>query len=93
MAKLTKEDIKHTAELARIKLSDSEIEKYTKELGSVLGYVEILNEVDTKDVEDTAQVTNLENRLRVDKVEKSLERKEALSNAKDTEDGFLLTER
>ena len=93
MAKLTKEDIKHTAELARIKLSDSEIDKYTKELSSVLGYVEVLNEVDTKDVEDTAQVTNLENRLREDKVEKSLGREEALANAKDTEDGFLVTER
>lgn len=93
MAKLTKEDIKHTAELAKIKLSESEIEKYTKELASVLGYVDILSEVDTKDVEETAQVTNLENSLREDEVRDSLSREDALSNAKDTDDGFIVTQR
>ena len=93
MAKLTSDDIKHTAELAKIKLSDSEVEKYTKELGSVLGYVDILNEVDTKDVEATSQVTELENRLREDEVKPSLNREDALANAKDTEDGFVVSSR
>lgn len=65
---LTKEQIKHVANLARLELTDAEIEKYGSQLSQVLGYIDMLNEVDTEDAEPTAQVTGLENVLREDEI-------------------------
>jgi len=61
MAKISKETVKHIAKLARIKLSDKEVEKFSGQLSSVFEYMEILEEVDTEGVEETSQVTGLEN--------------------------------
>lgn len=48
---ISKEEVKHIAELARISLSEKEAEKFQKELSSILGYVAKMNEVDTRGVE------------------------------------------
>lgn len=61
-------DLKHVAELARLKLSDKEERKFGEQLGSVLQYVEKLNEVDTKNIPITAQVSGLANVSREDRV-------------------------
>lgn len=66
MTQLTSEQVRHIAKLARLNLSDAEVEKYGKELTSILGYIDMLREVDTKKVEPTAQVTGSSNSLRDD---------------------------
>ena len=48
---ITKEQVKHVAKLARLKLSEEELVSSTKELSSILDYMEKLNELDTSDVE------------------------------------------
>ncbi len=68
MSSLTPDQVRHIARLARLRLSDAEVEKFTKELTGILQYVDILSEVDTSAVEATAQVTGLENALRVDEL-------------------------
>lgn len=68
---LTKEEVKHIAELARMELTSEEIERYQKELGRILEYIGQLKEVDTAGVEPTAQVTGLINRLRDDEARAS----------------------
>jgi len=68
---LTKDDIRHIARLARLHLSDEEVERSANELSSILDYVGQLQEVDTKSVEPTAQVTGLSNSFRVDEVKPS----------------------
>lgn len=68
MTALTKEQVLHIAKLARLTLTSEEVEKMTKELSSILNYIEILNEVDTSSVEPTAQVTGLTNALRKDEI-------------------------
>ncbi|MSR68144.1 Asp-tRNA(Asn)/Glu-tRNA(Gln) amidotransferase subunit GatC [Candidatus Peribacteria bacterium] len=68
MTSLTKEQVLHIAKLARLTLTPSEVDKMTKELSSILNYIEILNEVDTTNIEPTAQVTGLTNALREDTV-------------------------
>jgi aspartyl-tRNA(Asn)/glutamyl-tRNA(Gln) amidotransferase subunit C len=68
MATLSKDQVRHIAKLARLRLSDAEVEKFSKELTSILQYVEQLQKVDTRDVEPTAQVTGLTNRFRKDRV-------------------------
>jgi len=69
---LSREEVKHIAKLARLELSDKEIEKYSDQLSSVLGYMEILNEIDTSKVKETDQVTGLMNVTREDKIESSV---------------------
>lgn len=71
MAQLTDDDVRHIAKLARLKLSDAEVKKFTKEMDSILRYVEMLNEVNTENVEPTAQVTGLTNVFREDIVKPS----------------------
>ncbi len=64
--KLSKDDIKHIAQLARLELTAEEEKRYEKELSNVLNYIDQLQEVDTTNTEPTAQVTGLENILRED---------------------------
>ena len=66
--KLTKDEIQHVADLARLELSDDEIEKYGEQLSGVLSYIDQLQEVNTDAIEPTAQVTGLENVLREDSI-------------------------
>ena len=63
---IDKEQVKHIAKLARIRLNEKEVEKFKRELSSVLDYVEKLKEVDTENVEPISQVTGLENVMRED---------------------------
>lgn len=88
-AKLTKEQVLHIAKLAKLTLSEKEIIKFQKQLSDILGYIEVLNELDTSKVKPTSQVTGLENVLREDKVGKCLTKKEALSNAKNKHEGYF----
>lgn len=55
--KITREDVLRVAELAHLELSEAEIEMFSRQLDSILSYVEKLNELDTSKVEPLAQVT------------------------------------
>ncbi|MFA4941334.1 MAG: Asp-tRNA(Asn)/Glu-tRNA(Gln) amidotransferase subunit GatC [Patescibacteria group bacterium] len=85
--KLSKEEIKHIADLARLELTAEEQKKYGSQLSDVLSFVEQLREVDTTDCEPTAQVTGLENIFRADEEEDWNEREkmEALKQAPELE--------
>lgn len=78
---LTREQVAKVALLARLKLTDAELETLTTQLGDVLGYVDILNEIDTENVEPMAHAVEVSNIFREDEVRESLTRDEALSNA------------
>ncbi len=93
--KLTKNEIKHIAELARLELSEAELKKYGSQLSDILNYIDRLKEVDTKEIEPTAQVTGLENIMREDKIKDwdSEERKKALAEAPELEDGQVRVKR
>ncbi|MBT3413367.1 MAG: Asp-tRNA(Asn)/Glu-tRNA(Gln) amidotransferase subunit GatC [Candidatus Jacksonbacteria bacterium] len=79
---LTTKEVQHIAKLARLQLSKEEEKQYQSQLSSILDFVEQLNEVDTKNVEETSQVTGLMNRYREDTVEELSEeqREELLSS-------------
>ena len=64
--KLTKKEVEHIAQLARLGLAEEEKGKFAGQLSSILDYFEQLKEVDTDDVPPTAQVTGLENVSRLD---------------------------
>lgn len=80
---LSKEDVLKVAKLARINLTEEETELYQQQLSVILEYVEQLQKVNTQGIEETAQVTGLENVFRKDEVapENPQEREAVLSQA------------
>lgn len=91
--KLTKKEVEHVALLARLKLSEVEKELFLGQLSSILNYVGQLQELDTKSVEETAQVTGIKNALREDNIEGTPKgtRERILKNAPEIEDDLIKT--
>jgi len=90
MNKITTTDIDKLATLARLGLTTTEKESLATEMTAILDYVKQLDEVDVSKVEPTSQVTGLSNVTREDKiVECDIERSELLSNASETDNGFI----
>jgi len=87
--KLDRETVEHIAALARIGLSEEEIELMREQLSSILDHIASLQDVDTDDIPPTAQVIQLQNVMRDDVVQPSLPREAVLANAPATEDGYL----
>lgn len=87
---LTREEVLNVAKLARLKFQPEEIEKFQVELNDILGYIDMLNEVDTDEVSALTQVNSHINNLRGDNVRESLKVEEALANAPDGEDGAII---
>lgn len=85
---LTEKEVQHIAKLARLQLSKEEEKQYQSQLSSILDFVEQLNEVDTKNVEETSQVTGLVNHYREDTVEELSpeQREELLSSVPNKDD-------
>jgi len=82
-------NLSRIAKLASLPLSDKDAKELEPQLEETLTYVESLNEVDTKNVEPTSQVTGAENVLRDDEAKESLSQKQALSNTEATQRGFF----
>ena len=78
----------HIAHLARLSLSATEEERFSQQLGSILLYVEKLNELDTSGIEPTSHVIEMNNVMRDDVLWASLPREAALANAPDRAGNF-----
>ncbi len=91
--KLTKQEVQHIADLARIKLSEKDEEKFQEQLSSILDYVNKLNEVDTKGVEPVSHVSGLCNILREDEIKSQTEEtmKKLVRAAPTSEDNLIKT--
>lgn len=87
--RLSREEVRHVAELAKLGLCEEDVERFREQLSNILEHVEILQELDTTTVEPTAHVTGLQNVMRDDVVTECLTRAAVLSNAPDQEDGFF----
>ncbi|MEN8263968.1 MAG: Asp-tRNA(Asn)/Glu-tRNA(Gln) amidotransferase subunit GatC [Nitrospirota bacterium] len=81
-------DINHVAMLARLKLTDAEKEQFENQVGSIINYIDKLNELDTSSIEPTAHVLPISNVFREDQMRTSLPREKALQNAPEKDDGF-----
>src|SRR5437899_13040558 len=86
---VSSEQVRHIAKLARIGMSDAEIEALVPELNNILGWVEQLSEVDTEGVEPLTAVIELKLRLREDAVTDGNIRNEVLANAPEAQHGFF----
>jgi aspartyl-tRNA(Asn)/glutamyl-tRNA(Gln) amidotransferase subunit C len=84
---ITRADVEHVARLARLALTAEELDRFTRELGGILGHVEDLAGLDLDGVEPTAHPLPLVNVARPDVVRPSLDRDEVLAQAPAVEDG------
>lgn len=87
--RLTLEEVRHVAELAKLSLSEEEVVQYAEQLSDILEYAERLQEVDTSHVPPTPYPLPLTNVLREDEAGECLTNEEALANAPDSADGFF----
>jgi aspartyl-tRNA(Asn)/glutamyl-tRNA(Gln) amidotransferase subunit C len=87
--KISINDVEHVADLARLHLDEKEKEQLAGQLSSVLDYIDMLNELDTKDVPPTTLAVFIDNVFRSDEVGQSLTNEVALANAPDKKDGFF----
>ena len=83
------EQVRHIAKLARIAMSDGEVEALVPELNAIIGWVEQLAAVDTEGVEPLTAVIDQKLRLREDKVTDGDVRDAVLANAPEAEHGFF----
>jgi aspartyl-tRNA(Asn)/glutamyl-tRNA(Gln) amidotransferase subunit C len=82
---ITREEVEAVAELAKLELTEDEIEQYAHQLNDILQYVDQLNEVDTSDVPPTASVLPLKNVMRADAVRDPLPPEDVTANAAQAE--------
>ncbi len=86
---ISKEDTIHVAKLARLELTEEEVDKFSRQLGDILGYVEQMNEIDTTNVKPMAHPFDVVNVMREDEVYYDNTKEELMQNAPDEEDGFF----
>ena len=87
---LSKKDIQHVANLARLELDDAAVEKFTAQIGTILEYVDTLSRVDTDGVKPTSHAIFLTNAFREDDVATHLDTDTALANAPEKEAGAFV---
>lgn len=87
--KIDADQVRKVAKLARLALTDAEVEEFTGQLGAILGYVEKMNELDTTGVEPLAHCLPISNVFRADEVRESLGTEKTLANAPDRDGAFF----
>lgn len=83
---ISREEVEKVSLLGRLLLSESELETMTAQMGQILGYMDLLGEVATDDVEPMAHAVEVSDVFRVDQARSSLSRDEVLANAPQRDD-------
>ena len=85
--KMNKEEVLYVAHLARLDLDEKSMEKFAGQIDEILGYIEKLNQVETKGIKPTSHAISLTNAFRDDEEKEHIDRELALRNAPEKEDG------
>ncbi len=86
---VTRKDVEHIAELARLNFQNEELENFTHQLNQILDYMEKLNELDTENIEPLSHPVEGNNIFREDKLLASIPTNEALLNAPESDEQFF----
>lgn len=86
---VSKDEILHIADLADLNIKDNEIDEYAKNLQDILNFVEVLNKVDTENVEESVRAINNVNVFRKDEVKEFEDKESLIENAPDKKDGMF----
>lgn len=87
--RLSREEVEHIAELAKLGLTDEDKERFAQQLSAILDYAATIQKLDTAAIPPTAQVLALQNVMRPDDVTVDCPREDVLANAPATEDGYF----
>ena len=87
--RLTTEEVRHIALLARVGMTDEEVERMRDQMSNILEHFEVLDQVDTEEVEPTGHSADLESVMREDEVRESASKEDVLSNAPHRERDFI----
>lgn len=87
---LSRADVERIALLGRLQLSEAELTAMTEQLGQVIGYMELLSELETEDVEPMAHAVELSNVFRPDELRPSYDRTTMLARAPHADGEFYL---
>ncbi len=90
---IDRETVLKVAQLSKLKLKEEEVKLFSKQLSDILGFVEKLEELDTKNILPFYELNNQETPMRDDLPEDGLTNEEALSNAPQSEKGFFIVPR
>lgn len=90
---ISEEEVRHVAELARLELTDEELERIGGQLGAILQSIEKIGELDLSGVPPTANPLNLTNVLRPDEPQEELSVEQALANAPEAEGNLFIVPR
>jgi aspartyl-tRNA(Asn)/glutamyl-tRNA(Gln) amidotransferase subunit C len=90
MTKISKNLIDSLSKLAKINLSVKEVERYAKDISSIVGYMDEIKKLNVDDIPETSRVSDDGNILRDDLVTESLSQSQVLKNSKNTHNGFFL---
>ena len=88
--KISKEEVKTTAELAKLEFTETELEKFTEQLGDILKHIEDLSELKTEKTEVASHALEISAPLRNDEVHQLITREDALLNAPESNDGLFV---
>ena len=86
---VTEKDVRYVAGLARLQLPENEVKALADDMNQILGYMELLNELDTSEVKPIEHVIDLESRFRTDKADSPLSHEDALKNAPDADSDYF----
>lgn len=89
MADITRDEIIHIAKLAMLNLSENELDRYTRDMQEILGYAEMINNLDTDNINETIGATEQKNVFRKDEVKEFVTREQLLQNAPSQDDGMF----
>ena len=89
MTRITIDEVKYVANLARLAITEEEAEELTNDLDAIISFAEELNELDTENVEPTSHVLDMKNVFREDVSKPGLPVEEVLKNAPDHENGQI----
>jgi len=90
LVKITKNEVLHVADLARLDLDEESIDRFAGQIGEILEYVDTLNKLDTKGIIPTSHAIFLNNAFREDEEKQHLDTDAALANAPEKEDGGFI---
>jgi len=89
LTRITIDEVKYVANLARLAITEEEAEKFTNQLDAIITFAEQLNELDTDNVEPTSHVLEIKNVMREDIAKAGLSVEEVLKNAPEHENGQI----
>lgn len=86
---VSEKEVRYVANLARLQLSEEDVKNLAVDMNKILGYMDLLNELDTSQVEPLEHVIEMDSRLRKDEAKPTISHEDALKNAPDADSDYF----